>query len=193
MLEAARLIETLGVKPRRTVRVALWSGEEEGLLGSLAYVKQHFGTAEQAKTEWARLNACFNVDTGTGRLRGAAGAGPPRQQRGCVRCSLSSRIGEWREPLRLAAALRAARDSTSFGWTPGLPGIGMSQDPIKYGSLTHHTNLDTYERGIPDDVQKAAATITKQAANGDAIVKKSSKEAMPAAVVRARSLRHKSR
>src|SRR5205823_4749037 len=77
MLEAARLIQSLGLKPRRTIRVALWSGEEEGLLGSLAYVKQHFGTAENPKPEFAKLDCYFNVDTGTGRLLGAGVFGPP--------------------------------------------------------------------------------------------------------------------
>ena len=77
MLEAVRLIQSMGLKPRRTVRVALWSGEEEGLLGSLAYVKQHFGTAENPRPEWAKLDCYFNVDTGTGRLRGAGIFGPP--------------------------------------------------------------------------------------------------------------------
>ena len=70
MMEAARLIEAAGLKPRRTIRVALWSGEEEGLLGSLAYVKAHFGTAEDPKPEWFKLDAYFNVDTGTGKIRG---------------------------------------------------------------------------------------------------------------------------
>ena len=77
MMEAARLIQDSGVKPRRTIRVALWSGEEEGLLGSIAYVKQHFGQAEDPKPEWFKLNAYFNVDTGTGRIRGASIFGPP--------------------------------------------------------------------------------------------------------------------
>ena len=77
MLEAARVIQTLGLKPRRTIRVALWSGEEEGLLGSLAYVKAHFGTFENPKPEFAKLDCYFNVDTGTGRLRGASVFGPP--------------------------------------------------------------------------------------------------------------------
>ena len=77
MMEAARLIQNAGLKPRRTIRVALWSGEEEGLLGSLAYVKEHFGTAEDPKPEWSKLDAYFNVDTGTGRIRGASIFGPP--------------------------------------------------------------------------------------------------------------------
>src|SRR5260370_11393462 len=68
MMEAARLIQALGLQPRRTIRVALWSGEEEGLLCSLAYVKQHFGTAEDPKPDWSKLDCYFNVDTGTGRI-----------------------------------------------------------------------------------------------------------------------------
>src|SRR2546421_4975431 len=77
MIEAARLIQSLGLRPRRTVRVALWSGEEEGLLGSLAYVKQHFGTAEEPKPEFAKFAGYLNIDSGTGRARGASVFGPP--------------------------------------------------------------------------------------------------------------------
>src|SRR5207248_8291438 len=72
MMEAARILKAIGVKPRRTIRVALWSGEEEGLLGSLAYVKQHFGTFEDPKPEFAKLDAYLNIDSGTGRARGAS-------------------------------------------------------------------------------------------------------------------------
>src|SRR5215831_1896595 len=77
MMEAARILEAVGAKPRRTIRVALWSGEEEGLLGSLAYVKAHFGSAEAPKPEFAKLDAYWNIDTGTGRIRGASVFGPP--------------------------------------------------------------------------------------------------------------------
>src|SRR5579863_6333127 len=77
MMEAVRIIQTLGLKPRRTIRIALWSGEEEGLLGSIAYVKQHFGSYEDPKPEWSKLDCYFNVDTGTGRIRGAGIFGPP--------------------------------------------------------------------------------------------------------------------
>lgn len=76
MMEAARLLKTLGVEPRRTIRVALWSGEEEGLLGSLAYVKQHFGSAEDPKPEFATFAGYLNIDSGTGRPRGASVFGP---------------------------------------------------------------------------------------------------------------------
>src|SRR5260221_1707257 len=77
MMEAARILKALGVQPRRTIRVALWSGEEEGLLGSLAYVDQHFGTVESPKPEFATLDAYLNIDSGTGRARGAGVFGPP--------------------------------------------------------------------------------------------------------------------
>src|SRR5262249_56161734 len=77
MMEAARILKSLGVKPRRTIRVALWSGEEEGLLGSQAYVKEHFGTFEEPKPEFAKFDAYFNVDSVTGRIRGASIFGPP--------------------------------------------------------------------------------------------------------------------
>src|ERR1700682_858285 len=77
MLEAVRILKALGVQPRRTIRIALWSGEEEGLLGSLAYVKEHFGSAEAPKAEFPKFNGYLNVDSGTGRLRGASVFGPP--------------------------------------------------------------------------------------------------------------------
>jgi carboxypeptidase Q len=158
MMEAARLIQALGLKPRRTIRVALWSGEEEGLLGSLAYVKQHFGTAEEPKPEWSKLDCYFNIDSGTGRIRGAGVFGPP--EAAAVLRPVLAQYGEWGVAGVNTTNSRATggTDSTSFN-NAGLPGIGMAQDPIEYGSMTHHTNLDTYERIIPDDVQKAAAIV----------------------------------
>jgi carboxypeptidase Q len=184
MMEAARLIEALQLKPRRTVRVALWSGEEEGLLGSLAYVKQHFGTAEDPKPEWYKLDAYFNIDSGTGRPRGAGVFGPPEAAT-ALRPVLSL-FTDWGIGGVSNTNSRATggTDSTSFN-NAGLPGIGMSQDPIEYGSMTHHTNLDTYERIIPDDVEKAAAIIAAavwQVANRDQMIPRFTKETMPAPV-----------
>ena len=77
MMEAARILKAIGVQPRRTIRVALWSGEEQGLLGSQAYVKEHFGTSENPKPEFAKFAGYFNIDSGTGRVRGASVFGPP--------------------------------------------------------------------------------------------------------------------
>lgn len=184
MMEAARLLETLNLKPRRTVRVALWSGEEEGLLGSLAYVKQHFGTAENPKPEWFKLDAYFNIDSGTGRPRGAGVFGPPE-----AAAALRGVFGlftDWGVAGVSHTNSRATggTDSTSFN-NAGLPGIGLSQDPIEYGTMTHHTNLDTYERIIPDDVEKAAAIVAAavwNVANRDQMIPRFTKETMPAPV-----------
>jgi hypothetical protein len=184
MLEAARLIQALGLKPRRTIRVALWSGEEEGLLGSLAYVKQHFGTAEDPKPEWSKLDCYFNVDTGTGRLRGAGIFGPP--EAAAVLRPVLAQFAEWGMAGANTTNSRATggTDSTSFN-NAGLPGIGMSQDPIEYNTMTHHTNLDTYERIIPDDVKQAATEIAAavwHVANRDQMVPRFPKDKMPAPV-----------
>jgi len=158
MMEAARILKTLGVKPRRTIRVALWSGEEEGLLGSLAYVKEHFGSFEDPKPGYEKFGGYFNIDSGTGRVRGAGVFGPPEA---------ASILREILEPFKAdgvvgAAITRSRRlggsDNTSFNQA-GLPGIGMGQDPIEYGTHTWHTNLDTYERILEDDVKKDAMVV----------------------------------
>ena len=158
MMEAARILKAIGVKPRRTIRVALWSGEEQGLLGSKAYVAQHFGSFENQKQEYAKLVAYMNVDSGTGRVRGASVFGPP---------SAAAVLRELVKPFEdfgvFGASATTSRatggtDSTSFN-AAGLAGIGWSQDPIEYGSATWHTNLDTYERIIEEDAQQSAMTI----------------------------------
>ena len=185
MMEAARIIQALGVKPRRTIRVALWSGEEEGLLGSLAYVKQHFGTAEAPKPEFAKLDCYFNVDTGTGRVRGGSVFGPP-EAAAILRRALDpfSDLGVFGASATSSRAT-GGTDSTSFN-NAGLPGIGMSQDPIEYNSLTHHTNLDTYERIVPEDVKGDAVVLAASVwyvANLDQMIPRFAKEKMPAPVV----------
>ena len=181
MMEAARILKALGVQPRRTIRVALWSGEEEGLLGSVAYVKQHFGSAESPKPEFAKLDAYLNIDSGTGRARGAAVFGPPEAGQ-----LLRGILTPFKD-LGIAGAIattsraRAGTDSTSFN-EAGLPGIGFGQDPIDYNPHTHHTNLDTYERIIPDDVKASATVIAAalyQIAMRDEMVPRFAPDKMP--------------
>jgi carboxypeptidase Q len=157
MMEAARILKAIGVKPRRTIRVTCWGGEEEGLLGSQAYVKKHFGSFESPTPEFAKFNGYFNIDSGTGRARALSVFGPPEAAT-VLREALApfSDLG--------FAGVTATRgrntggtDSTSFN-AAGLPGIGSQQDPIEYFNVTWHTNLDTYERIIEPDV-KASAII----------------------------------
>jgi hypothetical protein len=184
MMEAVRLIQGLGLKPRRTIRIALWSGEEEGLLGSLAYVKQHFGTFEDPKPEFANLDCYFNIDSGTGRIRGASIFGPP-EAAAILRTALAP-FADFGVAGALPSTSRATggTDSSSFN-NAGLPGIGLMQDPIEYQTHTWHTNLDTYERIVPDDVQKASAVIAAavwQMASREQMIPRFAKEQMPAPV-----------
>ena len=158
MMEAARILKALGVQPRRTIRIALWSGEEQGLLGSQAYVKAHFGSAEDPLPEFAKFNGYLNIDSGTGRLRGASVFGPPG-----TAAVLREILAPFKDLKICGATETASRatggtDSTSFN-NAGLPGIGFGQDPIEYGSHTWHTNLDTYERVVEQDVRDAAVVV----------------------------------
>ena len=158
MMEAARILMKLGVQPRRTIRVALWSGEEEGILGSQAYVKEHFGSFEAQKPEYTKLVAYLNIDTGTGQLRGASVFGPPP-----AAATLREIFAPFQDLGIYGASTSTSRviggtDSTAFS-NAGRPGVGFQQDPIEYNTHTHHTNLDTYERVIEEDVKKAAAIV----------------------------------
>jgi Zn-dependent M28 family amino/carboxypeptidase len=184
MMEAARILKAIGVQPRRTIRVALWSGEEQGLLGSLAYVKEHFGTAENPKPEFAKFAGYLNIDTGTGRARGASVFGPPEAGR-----ILREALAPVKDLGVAGATTTTSRsvggtDSTSFS-NAGLPGIGFSQDSIEYSSHTHHTNLDTYERVIEEDARASAvtvATLLYQLAMRDEMLPRFSATEMPAPV-----------
>jgi carboxypeptidase Q len=158
MMEAARILKAIGVQPRRTIRVALWSGEEEGLLGSQAYVKEHFGSFEHPKPEFATLDAYLNIDSGTGHPRGAGVFGPPS-----AAAILRQTLVPFADLGVVGASATRSRtiggtDSTSFN-NAGLPGVGFGQDPIEYNTHTHHTNLDNYERIIESDVKDAAIVI----------------------------------
>jgi len=186
MMEAARILKSIGVQPRRTIRVALWSGEEEGLLGSQAYVKEHFGSFENPKPEFAKLDAYLNIDSGTGRARGAGVFGPP-----AAATVLRETLKPFEDLGVLGASATRSRavggtDSTSFN-NAGLPGVGFGQDPIEYNTHTHHTNLDNYERVIEQDVKDSAIVIAAtlyQLAMRDQMVPRFSATEMPAPVAR---------
>ena len=182
MMEAARILKALGVKPRRTIRVALWSGEEQGLLGSQAYVKEHFGTFENPKPGYEKFGGYFNIDSGTGRARGMSVFGPPEAAK-----ILGDAITPFADLGVLGALNSQSRglggsDNTSFN-AAGLPGIGVFQDPIEYFTHTWHTNLDTYERIIEDDVKNSAIVIAAavyQLAMRDELLPRFTNDKMPA-------------
>jgi carboxypeptidase Q len=181
MMEAARIIAAIGVKPRRTIRVALWSGEEQGLLGSQAYVKEHFGTFEEQKPEYAKFAAYFNIDSGTGRTRGLTVFGPPAAATVLREATVSFKDLGLLGATTTRTRATGGTDSTSFN-AAGLPGINALQDPIQYQTSTWHTNLDTYERIVEDDVKKSAIVIAAAVyhlAMRDELLPRFSKEEMP--------------
>jgi Zn-dependent M28 family amino/carboxypeptidase len=159
-MEAARIIMALDLKPRRTIRVALWSGEEQGLFGSSAYVKQHFGEMGgnprklTKKPDYEKLSAYYNMDNGTGKFRGIYAEG---------NAAAVPLFRAWFDPFNKMGAstvtLRntSGTDHQSFDGI-GLPGFQFIQDPIEYSPLTHHSNQDNFDRLIADDL-KHNATI----------------------------------
>ena len=182
MMEAARILKTIGVKPRRTIRVALWSGEEQGLLGSQAYVEKHFGSFEKPTANYEKFGGYFNIDSGTGRARGLSVFGSPE-----TAAILREAVLPFAD-LGVVGVINSksrglgGSDHTSFNQA-GLPGIGVSQDPIEYGTHTWHTNLDTYERIVEDDVKKAAIVVAAavyQLAMRDELLPRFKREDMPA-------------
>ena len=182
MMEAARILKTIGVRPRRTIRVALWSGEEQGLLGSQAYVAKHFGSFENPTPNYAKFGGYFNIDSGTGRARGMSVFGSPE-----TASILREAVAPFADlgvegVLNTKSRGLGGSDHTSFNQA-GLPGIGVMQDPIEYGTHTWHTNLDTYERIVEDDVKKAAIVVASavyQLAMRDELLPRLKREEMPA-------------
>ena len=164
MLEAMRILKTTGVKLRRTVRIGLWTGEEEGLLGSRAYIKQHFGdpNAEDPAThlikitpEHAKLDAYYNIDNGTGKIRGVYLQGNEM---------IAPIFNAWMEPFHdlgmntLTIRNTGGTDHLSFD-AVGLPGFQFIQDPMDYDTRTHHSNMDVYERIQEPDMKQMAVII----------------------------------
>jgi carboxypeptidase Q len=177
MMEALRLIRTLGLKPRRTIRVALWGGEEQGLLGSKAYVLAHFGDPQTMalKPEHAKLAAYFNLDNGTGRIRGI-----------WMQSNFAARpvFEQWIAPLKdlgvtiLGPRNVASTDHSSFD-NVGLPGFQFVQDRLEYNSRTHHSNMDVYDRVQRDDLVQQATVAAVFAYNAAMRDEKLPRKALP--------------
>jgi Predicted aminopeptidases len=156
-MEAVRILKALNVKMDRTVRLALWSGEENGLLGSKAYVKTHFADPETMKVlpEHAKLSGYFNLDNGTGKIRGIY-----LQGNDMVRPIFDSWIGPFRDLGATVVSIRntGSTDHKSFDEV-GLPGFEFMQDQIEYQTRTHHSNMDVYDRLQKPDLMQAAAVM----------------------------------
>jgi hypothetical protein len=153
-MEAVRILKALGIKPRRTIRILCWSGEEQGLLGSRGYVKNHFGDrlTMELKPDHAKVSAYYNLDNGAGKIRGIY-----LQNNEALRPLFTS----WLEPFKdMGAGTVTIRntgstDHISFDEV-GIPGFQFIQDGLEYGTRTHHTNMDSYDRVIPDDLKQAS-------------------------------------
>jgi carboxypeptidase Q len=175
VMEAARIILASGLKPRRTIRVALWSGEEQALYGSREYVKKHFGEFKEHEDaymadliginknprgqfvkgkDYDKLSAYYNLDNGTGKIRGVYLQG---------NSAVAPIFRAWLEPFKdlgattITLSNTSGTDHLSFDRI-GLPGFQFIQDPVEYDSRTHHSNQDNYDR-IQADNMKQAATI----------------------------------
>jgi len=157
MLEAMRILKSTGVKLRRTVRIGLWSGEEQGLLGSKEYVKAHYAdpATMQLKPEHAKFAGYFNVDNGTGLIRGVYLQGNE---------AVAPIFSAWMEPFKnmgmntLTIRNTGGTDHLSYD-AVGLPGFQFIQDEVEYNARTHHSNMDVYERIQPTDMMRNAVIV----------------------------------
>ena len=178
MMEAMRILKVLGKNPRRTIRIGLWAGEEQGLLGSRSYVKRNLGerldkTAPfdsiQLKPAAAKFSIYFNMDNGTGKYRGVYMQGNE---------SVRPLFRAWMKPFeKMGASTLTLRNTGATDHVPfdaiGLPGFQFIQDPIEYSSRTHHTSMDVYDKTLEADLKHNAvmtAAFAWQAANRDGLV-----------------------
>ncbi len=157
MMEVARILKAIDVKPRRTIRIVLWSGEEQGLLGSRGYVKNHFGNrlTMELKPEQEKVSAYYNLDNGGGKIRGIYAQNNE---------AVVPIFKEWLKPFADSGATTVtikntgSTDHISFDEV-GIPGFQFIQDPLEYGSRTHHTNMDSYDRASKSDLMQASVII----------------------------------
>lgn len=153
MMEVMRILKTIDFKPKRTIRIALWSGEEQGIFGSGGYVARHFGDPNTGENE--KVSAYYNLDNGTGTIRGIYLQGNEAAR---------PIFKEWLAPFNdLGAGTitinnTGGTDHLSFD-AAGIPGFQFIQDPMDYNTRTHHSNQDTYDRLVEDDLRKSATII----------------------------------
>ena len=157
MIEVMRILKTLHLKLDRTVRMGLWSGEEQGIFGSRAYVKENFGDPEtmQLKPAHAKLSGYFNDDNGTGKIRGVY-----LQGNDAMRPVFEAWLAPFRDLGATTISIRntGGTDHLSFDQV-GLPGFQFIQDEVEYGRITHHSNMDVYDHAVPADLMQASAVI----------------------------------
>jgi Zn-dependent M28 family amino/carboxypeptidase len=157
MMEVVRILKAVGVKPKRTIRIALWGGEETGLHGSKNYVKNHFTDTITKKYNQAgdKLSVYLNLDNGTGKIRGIYMQG---------NAAVKPIFNQWFQPFHdlgagtLSLQNTGGTDHLSFD-AIGLPAFQFIQDPMEYGSRTHHSNMDTYDHLSGEDMKQAATII----------------------------------
>ncbi len=161
VMEAMRILKATGAKPRRTIRAALWGGEEQGLLGARGYVTKHFGVKDSLKPAAEKFAAYFNNDNGTGKVRGIYMQGNEE---------LRSMFRAWFKPFNdmgaatLTPLSTGGTDHQAFDGV-GLPGFQFIQDQIEYGTRTWHSTADVWERAIDEDMRQAAILMAAFAYN----------------------------
>ena len=157
MIEVMRILKTLNLKMNRTVRIGLWSGEEQGLYGSKAYVKTHFADPKtmQPKSEYAKFDAYLNLDNGSGKIRGIY-----LERNDAARPLFEALLRPFHDLGATTVTLKhtGGTDHLSFDEV-GLPGFQFIQDPLDYGTVTHHSDMDTYTHLVPEDLMQASAII----------------------------------
>jgi Zn-dependent M28 family amino/carboxypeptidase len=157
MMEVMRILKATGFQPRRTIRIALWSGEEQGLFGSRNYVKNHFAdrATMELKPDHSKVSAYYNIDNGTGKIRGVYLQG--NKDAGPI-------FAKWLEPFKdlgastITISNTGGTDHLSFD-AVGIPGFQFIQDEIEYDTRTHHTNMDTYDHLVADDLKQIATIV----------------------------------
>jgi hypothetical protein len=158
MMEAVRILMEIGLSPKRTIRIALWGGEEQGLHGSRNYVKNHLGDPETMvfTQEHEKISAYYNIDNGTGRIRGIYLQGNKEAEP--IFKDWFSPFGDIMENTTLTINNTGGTDHLAFD-AVGIPGFQFIQDPVEYRTRTHHTNMDTYERLVIDDLKQMAVIV----------------------------------